>query len=39
MENQEDINKERKYYGLKNLLAFCDLQKCNENKIICYLES
>lgn len=38
MENQKDINKERKYYGLKNLLAFCELQECDEDKVLCYLE-
>ena len=36
MENEKNIASE--YYGLKNLLAFCDSQKCNEDQIVCYLE-
>lgn len=38
MENNKEISIEHKYIGLENLLNFCESQKFDEDKILCYLD-
>ena len=38
MENFKNLNNELNYYGLNNLLDFCESQNCDEDKVLCYLE-